>query len=146
MEIVALWQKHAALQYSFASYAARRMKLGLTEIACLEQIQVRGPLTPKEIGQHLNLRSGSVTALIDRLEFKGFVERTRRRDDRRSLRVGLTENAFVAAENDMIPLARTLSQIAGSKSTREREVIETFLSQVNDQLQARCVGKKRSGK
>ncbi|MBD2842631.1 MarR family transcriptional regulator [Erythrobacter sp. KMU-140] len=122
------------------------MELGLTEIACLEQIQVRGPLNPKEIGQHLNLRSGSATALIDRLEFKGFVERSRRRDDRRSLKVGLTENAFVAAENDMIPLAKALSQIARSKSAHEREVIEAFLSEVNDQLQVHCEGQDANHK
>ncbi|KAB7645521.1 MarR family winged helix-turn-helix transcriptional regulator [Polymorphobacter fuscus] len=44
-----------------------------------------GPTTPGELAAHTGLTSGSVTALIDRLEAAGFVKRHRGCADRRSV-------------------------------------------------------------
>jgi len=53
-----------------------------------------GPLTPREIGERVGLTSGSVTALIDRLERAGFVERRPSERDRRSIEVGITQERY----------------------------------------------------
>ena len=51
-------------------------------------------LSPRLIGESLGLTSGSVTALIDRLEKAGFVERKRSETDRRSIEVGITQHRY----------------------------------------------------
>lgn len=138
MSILSRWSRHAALQFSFAAYAARRMKMGLAEIACLEQIQVNGPLTPGEIGAWLHMGSGSVTALVDRLEHKGMITRTPSREDRRSYRVALSEGAFEATQLDMVPLARAIMAIVAEMSDDERAVVERFFDRLNAEIERRC--------
>ncbi|MEM9807397.1 MAG: MarR family transcriptional regulator [Cyanobacteria bacterium P01_D01_bin.56] len=53
-----------------------------------------GPLTPRVIGESIGLTSGSVTALIDRLERAGYVERRRSATDRRSIEIGITQHRY----------------------------------------------------
>ena len=64
---------------------ADELGVGTTEIAALGFLHHDGPHTPSEIGHLLNLTSGSVTALLDRLEGAAFVTRSQNPDDRRSL-------------------------------------------------------------
>ena len=53
-----------------------------------------GPLTPRCIGESIGLTSGSVTALIDRLEKAGLVERRPSETDRRSIEIGITQHRY----------------------------------------------------
>ncbi len=64
---------------------AEELGVGTTEVVALGFLYHDGPRTPSDIGQRLNLTSGSVTALLDRLESAGFVARSQNPDDRRSL-------------------------------------------------------------
>ena len=47
--------------------------------------------TASEVARELHLTPGSLTATIDRLVKKGYVERIRGNDDRRVIRLGLTK-------------------------------------------------------
>lgn len=53
-----------------------------------------GPLTPRCIGESIGLTSGSVTALIDRLQKAGLVERRPSETDRRSIEIGITQHRY----------------------------------------------------
>jgi DNA-binding MarR family transcriptional regulator len=64
---------------------ADELGVGTTEIAALGFLYHDGPRTPSDIGHLLNLTSGSVTALLDRLEGAAFITRSPNPDDRRSL-------------------------------------------------------------
>jgi DNA-binding MarR family transcriptional regulator len=64
---------------------AEELGVGTTEIAALGFLYHDGPHTPTDIGHLLNLTSGSVTALLDRLEGAAFVARSQNPEDRRSL-------------------------------------------------------------
>lgn len=69
---------------------ADELGIGPSEVVALGLLYHGGPHTPSDIGQRLNLTSGSVTALLDRLEGAAFVTRTPNPDDRRSLLATLT--------------------------------------------------------
>jgi Transcriptional regulators len=56
-------------------------------------LRIEGPMTPGEIAQCLRLATGSVTALLDRLEARGLVTRDRHPDDRRKVIVRPAELA-----------------------------------------------------
>ena len=64
--------------------------IGSSEVVALGLLYHGGPHTPSDIGQRLNLTSGSVTALLDRLESAAFVTRSPNPEDRRSLLATLT--------------------------------------------------------
>jgi DNA-binding MarR family transcriptional regulator len=64
---------------------ADELGMGTSEVVALGFLCDDGPRTPSDIGHRLSLTSGSVTALIDRLEAAAFVTRSQNPDDRRSL-------------------------------------------------------------
>lgn len=69
----------------FRESIADQLQVGTTEVVALGHLYDEGQLTPRELGSRLGLTSGSVTALLDRLERAGFVSRSQNPDDRRSL-------------------------------------------------------------
>lgn len=130
------WQRHSAAAFGFASRAGRRMKLGLAEVATLELLQTEGSLAPGQIGQRLAMPSGSVTALIDRLEAKRFIERKANPKDRRGYFVALSPAAGDRAGLDLLPMAERIAALAGTLDPAGREVVTGFLDSLTEMLTA----------
>ena len=74
----------------FRHRAALEAQVGLTELRALGRIMVAGSLSPKQLAEALDLTTGTVTALLDRLERAGLVTRTPHPRDRRMLQIELT--------------------------------------------------------
>ncbi|MEI9988231.1 MAG: MarR family transcriptional regulator [Aliidongia sp.] len=75
------------------AYAPLLERLGLTYPQYLVMLvlwESEGP-TVKELGERLQLDSGTLTPLLKRLEAAGLVRRERDRRDERQVRIGLTE-------------------------------------------------------
>src|SRR5262245_57584956 len=72
----------------------RRHQVTRVEFDALDELSHADGLTPGELGVRLSLTSGSVTALIDRLERLGWAERTPHPDDRRKVLVRSTPKAI----------------------------------------------------
>lgn len=134
IELTSNWQRHVALLFSFTSFAGRRMKIGLAEVAALEQLQVAGELSPGELGILLAMPSASVTALLDRLEGKKMITRRPNPKDRRGLLISLTPVAMKKASLDLLPVAEAMIERAAAMSEAERAVVATYLETVNQCL------------
>jgi DNA-binding MarR family transcriptional regulator len=86
--------RHAFLRYNAAlmtlsAHMARDLGLTVSEMAACDHLHMDGPLTPGELGVRLGLSSGAVTALVDRLAERGYVERRPNPADRRSVQIYL---------------------------------------------------------
>ena len=57
--------------------------LNATDMECLELLFLKGIATPSELARHTGLTSGATTAMLDRLEKAGLIERRPNPDDRR---------------------------------------------------------------
>ena len=66
-------------------------KLTQSQFGVLEALFHLGPLAQGEVGRKILKSSGNMTMVIDNLEKRGLVKRMRKKDDRRVLRVHLTE-------------------------------------------------------
>ncbi|NUO99767.1 MAG: MarR family transcriptional regulator [Nonomuraea sp.] len=86
------------------------------------------PLAPGELGAALNLSAPATTALLDRLEQAGHVERRRGTGDRRKVEVVIREQAVELAGTFFAPLVRRLTAAIDAFSPEEREVIGRFLA------------------
>ena len=53
----------------------------------IDMLSETGPITAGELGRRVGLTTGSVTALVDRLERAGYVKRERHPKDRRSIMI-----------------------------------------------------------
>ncbi len=71
----------------------KHLNINRTDLRCLNALE-HGPLTPTQLATRLGLTSGSITALVDRLEQRGFVARTRSATDRRSMVIELQPIVF----------------------------------------------------
>jgi DNA-binding MarR family transcriptional regulator len=129
--LLSAWQRHSAAAFGFASRAGRRMKLGLAEVAALELVQTLGPQTPGQIGAQLAMPSGSVTALIDRLEAKRFVERKPNPKDRRGYLIMLSYQAWDRAGLDLLPMAEEIAALAADLPESHRQIVTDFLDRMS---------------
>lgn len=69
---------------------ADRLGVHRNDLRCLHLLR-SGPATAGEVAAGTGLTSGSVTALLDRLEAGGHIERHRSTADRRSVEIAMTE-------------------------------------------------------
>ncbi len=83
---------HAAID-RLDEFAANVAGVSRSDLRCLNLLEF-GPLRATTIAEQLNLATGSVTALIDRLEAKSLVTRVREGSDRRVVKVKATEKVF----------------------------------------------------
>jgi DNA-binding MarR family transcriptional regulator len=57
--------------------------LNATDMECLRLLSQKGTATPTELARHTGLTSGATTAMLDRLEKAGLIERRPNPNDRR---------------------------------------------------------------
>jgi DNA-binding MarR family transcriptional regulator len=69
---------------------AREIRLGPSDLNALGHLYTDGPLTPRELSHRMEMTSGTITALLDRVEKVGYLTRTVNPHDRRSLHISLT--------------------------------------------------------
>lgn len=111
---------------------ARRLGLGMNDMAAMDHLFRGGPLGPAELGNLLGIRSASVTALVDRLEAAGHVERRPHPTDRRRLVVEPTRHAVEEVLSVIRPMVASLDSVAEELRPDEREIVSRYLSRVSE--------------
>jgi DNA-binding MarR family transcriptional regulator len=113
---------------------SRRIGVSRSDYNALEALDEHGPLTPGELGTLLTLTSGSVTALIDRLENLGWASRNRHPDDRRKVIVSLTANAWQIGQDELEPYLDAIDSTVRQLGEHEREVVVRFLEDLTNNI------------
>ena len=112
----------------------RHVGVSRSDYDALEALDEHGSLTPGELGTLLSLTSGSVTALIDRLEKLGWASRSRHPDDRRKIIVTLTKQAWQIGQDELKPYLQAVDAAAGQLGTDDRAVVVGFLKNLIDKI------------
>lgn len=70
-----------------------RANIGLTpgQVFMLHFIRKEGECSVKQLAEKMEVAPSAITVMLDRLENHGFVNRTRKKDDRRVVMVSLTD-------------------------------------------------------
>lgn len=112
-------------------HAARTQKLHPTDFSCLGLLaRSPEPLSPKDIINQLDLSSGSVTALLDRLERAGYINRIANPDDRRSLLVVLDVVAASEPMKSYQKLEQSYRDATAGFGTEQLAMISEFLERM----------------
>jgi DNA-binding MarR family transcriptional regulator len=90
---------------------------------------LREPLSMRELADHLVLDPSNLTALVDRLEELGFVERTADADDRRVKRLVLTTRGRVVG-NEVVNFVFAESPVFEALDVGEQRVLLDLLTRV----------------
>ena len=102
-----------------------KLGLNLAERRCLSLLY-GGPQTAGAIAQATFLTPAAVTALIDRLEARGFVARTRSAEDRRKVMVATTDQAHAVTDRYYRAIAEDGARFLSGFSLQELKLIEQF--------------------
>ena len=104
--------------------------INVTDMACLALIFSKGLATPSELARYTGLTSGATTAMLDRLERSGIIERRRNPEDRRgTLIVIVKEKADeLAALFESARLAQ--DQLFSGYTAEELEFLSDFISKL----------------
>lgn len=120
-----------AREYGIGSVLFRHMvgeKLGVnvTDMECLGLIFLKGLATPTELGRYAGLSSGATTAMLDRLEKSGLIERRPNPNDRRSTLIVIVQAMAAKIGPLFASLREAQDTILSSYSEIELEVLADF--------------------
>jgi len=106
---------------------SREMSMTGGELLALEHLGMEGPLGPTELAQRLHMRTGAMTALLDRLEEQGRIARRPHPSDRRKVVVQITAHGRDEAMARLRPMVDEVIDLVQSLPDEERPVVHRFL-------------------
>lgn len=129
---------------SFHQAVGRLLGLNVTDMKCLDVMTMKGSATPSQLAEHTGLSSGATTAMIDRLEKAGLVERHSHPQDRRGTILLLTKQAMQKLPLLFESLGNSMRDLISGYSQKELAVLADFFARAGvlwqeerEKLQAR---------
>jgi MarR family 2-MHQ and catechol resistance regulon transcriptional repressor len=98
-----------------------------TQLGVLEAILHKGPLTQRELGRKVLTSAGNMTDVVDKLEARGLVCRTRSPHDRRIVSVVLTPSGRTLIEALFPTHARDIAAAMGGLTCEELQTLAGLL-------------------
>jgi DNA-binding MarR family transcriptional regulator len=120
----------SAATVMFHTAVAARQGLSASEEKALDLLERSGPLTAGELARQSGLAPASVTALINRLEAKGFARRVQHPSDRRSVLVEVDhERVYATVAPLFADWVGSLQELYAGYTDEQLEVILHFLNE-----------------
>jgi len=102
----------------FRNIAGAALGLNITDMECLDLLFFRKVATPTELARYTGISSGAATAMLDRLENLGIIERKPNPHDRRGVLVVVAQGA-----------AEKFGQLFGSVRQAQRALLSDYSEQ-----------------
>jgi DNA-binding MarR family transcriptional regulator len=106
---------------------AHAIGVNRTDMRCLDILSQEGGATAGRIAELMGLTTGAVTTVLDRLELAGFARRERDENDRRRVRVVLTEKAHTELWPFYEPLHEMSEKLFARYTEDQLELLLGFL-------------------
>ncbi|HXD09418.1 MAG TPA: MarR family transcriptional regulator [Anaerolineales bacterium] len=97
--------------------------LNATDMECLRLLFLKGIATPSELARHTGLTSGATTAMLDRLEKAGLIERRPNPNDRRGTLIAPAKLGAEKAASWFESARKAQDELISSYSESELELI-----------------------
>jgi len=115
----------------FNQKVADRIGLHLTDMQCMNLLDLLGASTPSKLAECTGLTTGGVTVMLDRLEKAGYVTREPNPCDRRSVLVRVTAKKMEKINVHYAGVAEQFDAYMAEASETEIEMAVKFLKRVN---------------
>lgn len=104
--------------------------LRFTQFLILKRLALSGPMSASELARAVELDGGAMTRQLDQLEGRGLLRRLPHEQDRRALRIELTE-AGIALWHEVTPCNdRVLNAAQRGLDPSEREQLRDYLQRI----------------
>jgi DNA-binding MarR family transcriptional regulator len=123
------WQtRHLDLaMVDLMSALSRAVGVSVLEMIALEHLDHQGTVGPSELARRLQVTTGAVTALADRLAESGHLERAPHPTDRRRIMLKRTQKADDDLTEEIGPMALEILELAEGMSDEDRQAVGRFL-------------------
>jgi DNA-binding MarR family transcriptional regulator len=120
-----------------ASLAKRGLGLSFTQFLILKRLHALGPMNASELARAVELDGGAMTRQLDQLEGKGFLRRVPHEQDRRALRIELTEAGALLCREVNACNERVMTMAQRALDETERARLMDYLERVLHALRNR---------
>jgi DNA-binding MarR family transcriptional regulator len=114
----------------------RRRNLTTSQLATLRQLGRHGALSAGEVARGISVSQATVTGIVDRLERRGLVTRSRDSVDRRRVVIDLTDPGRQAVASSPPPLHERFMVRLAELPEDERREIDRMLRRIVEMMEA----------
>lgn len=132
---IQLFRKMATRTILFHQAAAQSLGLFPTDLKSADILNEAGPMTAGELGKKTGLSTGSVTALIDRLEKAGYVMRKKDPEDKRRVIIVPLTAGKANVKRLFSSLSRSTISLCRQYKEEELQLIFDFLGKATDMME-----------
>jgi DNA-binding MarR family transcriptional regulator len=111
---------------------ADRVGLRLTDMQCINVLELMGPTTPGELARRTGLTTGGVTVMLDRLAKAGYLKREPNPRDRRSVLVHLNPGKVKKMQAFYGEINERMAALLDETPERELRSVVKLLSKMNE--------------
>jgi DNA-binding MarR family transcriptional regulator len=126
---------------------AQSVGLNATDTKCIDLIMRHEPCTPGQLAELTGLTTGAIAHILNRLEKRRFIERTRDAKDRRKVIVHIRPESLEPLIPKYEAIGEAYMELAAQFSEKELAVIADYMertSAVSQKLLAGLVAQKRA--
>jgi DNA-binding MarR family transcriptional regulator len=110
----------------FHQVAAAKVGLGVTDLKTISTLLQEGEMTAGQLSQRLNLTTGAITSVINRLEQRGIVERVTDPSDRRKVIVAVRRESLAPLDEVYRSMGDDFGELVETYSTEELAFLARF--------------------
>ena len=114
----------------------RRRNLTAPQLATLRQLRRKGPLSAGDLARSISVSQATVTGIVDRLERRELVTRSRDSEDRRRVVIELNDAGREAVATSPPPLHERFILRLAERSENERQEIDRMLRLIVQMMEA----------
>lgn len=126
-QVIATLRNYVINVELFRHMVAKHLGIHSTDMECLSILFHKKVSSPSELSKYTNLGSGATTAMLDRLEQKGFIERQPNPRDARGTRVVVTQKAIQKITPLFDSLTAAEQKLIAGYSDQELQLIQNFM-------------------
>ena len=121
------WRAAQSRSDAHDELVANALGINRTDLRCIDILDQEGRTTAGRLAELMGLSTGATTALLDRLERVGYVQRTRDDEDRRRVFVEVTQLVRERTWPYYEPLMRVGQELYARYTVPELELVLDFL-------------------
>ncbi|MBS4194170.1 MarR family winged helix-turn-helix transcriptional regulator [Lederbergia citri] len=125
-QMQSLAQKNSTETALFHQAAAEKLGLGITDLKAVSALLQEGPMTAGQLAKRLNLTTGAVSNVIDRLEKEKFVHRIPDTKDRRKVIVSVNKEKLSSTNNIYRSMGEAFEKLLETYSIEELKFLVKF--------------------
>jgi DNA-binding MarR family transcriptional regulator len=110
----------------FRNLVGQRLGVNVTDMECLGLLFFQGIASPSELARYTGLTSGATTAMLDRLERAGLIQRRPNPQDRRGTLIVLLQSGAERVAPWFASVRQAQDELVSGYSEAELQVIADF--------------------